>query len=907
MEDSGQPKAALITPSASPPHSYPHSKPHRIADQASPTKRPRLSSAPRQIRQRASPSSFAQNETFNFCRAREESAMRLFDVWAGLAERHSRRLDEDDIIDITTGKVVKDRGILRSSQTCSVGAFSNPTAEDAEDELEEDEEDDVDELDSFATPAFSDMEAPLLADLRSRDAQDIKEFLEAEQRRREIYGSEGDETEGSTYESQPEDTIEEFGRADLEGVQTPEPQEPVYVDSGSEDELGGWDLKEASALYRLPKDDSDSEVEVLNNVTQQTQLSPEVPLPPWTSPIALPRHVSKQRQLQTPPQSHSPVPSVTPDNFSDYPPPTSSPRSSPLPRSSSPFSQYESSPIKSRPAARRWKQPISDRKRTSPSRAQPHPIPSLDLSKVSAEPLVESKHVYQTLSNSSKARSSDSASINTKKQSRTSIQPANKGKTKQPLSDVEVPTRRHTSFRAPSQRRNDVSREKETKPKPPTTAKAKGKQKAASTDERVTSSQEDLVQRSSPPPASKSSPSHDQSSRSLPNYSSASQAEPWLDGVGSSSRKPKPKPKPLEMRWGPTSGGKRKRVVSSAETVEETQTSLPESSTEDIERQYSRPRHRSTDASKKPDIIQGTGFVPFKYEIRGKQSLRRRLPSAESESDGASQEEEVEPGQRHSSRAPSQFNSPYHPYPPQLYPTHPPPDQQRPIYTPLHDPRAQYIFTQAMQQIFALGGGAWGPPPPPARGLTPFTPKYRRRQREDHPPLHIYSTPMHHPHPYPFSYDPMLSHATLPPSSPEMLSSPSISASSGQPRRKSLVERSRSRGRRVSFREEESDIDASSGPEAYSDGALPPDRQNTSRSGLEECRRKGKGKDSAYDESLMSDSEAKPEPAPKPFLKERGRPPKRHQTPGPSSHEKDSPRDIRRVPFAHQNRAKSRA
>lgn len=42
--------------------------------------------------------------------------MRLFDTWMQLGERYGRRSDADDIVDIRTGEVIKDRGVLRSLQ-----------------------------------------------------------------------------------------------------------------------------------------------------------------------------------------------------------------------------------------------------------------------------------------------------------------------------------------------------------------------------------------------------------------------------------------------------------------------------------------------------------------------------------------------------------------------------------------------------------------------------------------------------------------------------------------------------------------------------------------------------------------------------------------------------------------------
>ena len=38
--------------------------------------------------------------------------MRVLNIWSALAERYNRRLDEDDIVDIRTGEVIKERGVL---------------------------------------------------------------------------------------------------------------------------------------------------------------------------------------------------------------------------------------------------------------------------------------------------------------------------------------------------------------------------------------------------------------------------------------------------------------------------------------------------------------------------------------------------------------------------------------------------------------------------------------------------------------------------------------------------------------------------------------------------------------------------------------------------------------------------
>lgn len=140
-------------------------------------------------------------------------------------------------------------------------------------------------------------------------------------------------------------------------------------------------------------------------------------------------------------------------------------------------------------------------------------------------------------------------------------------------------------------------------------------------------------------------------------------------------------------------------------------------------------------------------------------------------------------------------------YTPHATPSHP---LER--YPPVADPRAQQIITSAMQQLAAL---LWTPPAhsSPATPLYPYTPILHRYSSVG--PNFMHSTP-DHPHPYPFSFDPSFSRATLPPSSPEPPSSPT------KPRegRKSLVSRSHSRGRRVSFCVNERNGSSESGSES---------------------------------------------------------------------------------------------
>jgi len=100
-----------------------------------------------------------------------------------------------------------------------------------------------------------------------------------------------------------------------------------------------------------------------------------------------------------------------------------------------------------------------------------------------------------------------------------------------------------------------------------------------------------------------------------------------------------------------------------------------------------------------------------------------------------------------------------------------------------------------MQQLSALVSGSWHSPHYLENGA-PQSPS--RRGQSMQPASHMYSTPTRPG--YPYVYDPNFSHATMPPESPECDSTPERLSG---PRRKSLVYRSRSRGRRVSFKDDE--------------------------------------------------------------------------------------------------------
>jgi hypothetical protein len=296
---SGQPRTALITPSISPPRIFPAlSSSWRSSEPPPPAKRPRLAATPSSSFSRAS--STAVDPYAELDKARRDSSKRVLDVWAQLAERYSRNIDEDDIVDISTGKVIHDRGVLRSlNQNVNFGDFTNAQDVPGEDENEHeassegggaDAEEDVDELDILdpQTDMREEMSKAMrlispVRELDPADAADLKEFLEQEQQWKEQFGDPDEYIQasehvsgsrgrsirrGSTVTDELGDTSEadrtvDEGREtrhgslsrqsdDLEGSGVSYAGE---FSDDSADEFGAWQEDEASAVYRVSDDE----------------------------------------------------------------------------------------------------------------------------------------------------------------------------------------------------------------------------------------------------------------------------------------------------------------------------------------------------------------------------------------------------------------------------------------------------------------------------------------------------------------------------------------------------------------------------------------------------------------------------------------------------------------------------
>lgn len=247
-----------LTPSASPApasNSRFFPAPYRIPDEAPPQKRQRRSSTPRH------PSSSATPDDFNV--EREASAMRMWDIWSQLADKYSRRIDEDDIVDLTTFEIVKDRGVLSAEAPWKFGRFADQeesvATDDDEEDGEDEDEDDVDELDSFAGPAAEAVSAPgagwtvpPVREMDPADARDLEGFMEAETRRREECG-EDDTSEDGVLDENRADSLDMGGHdTDVsDAVETPALASRPYHSAGddeSDDELGTWDVVDASNM-----------------------------------------------------------------------------------------------------------------------------------------------------------------------------------------------------------------------------------------------------------------------------------------------------------------------------------------------------------------------------------------------------------------------------------------------------------------------------------------------------------------------------------------------------------------------------------------------------------------------------------------------------------------------------------
>ncbi|KAH8998590.1 hypothetical protein EDB92DRAFT_1836019 [Lactarius akahatsu] len=282
-------------PASSPGPRHVTRPPHYPPELPSPSKRQRLGSTPSSSSSRSLPSTPSRRDhsDSDFFQTRFESAMRLKDAWAQLAQRYARPLDEDDIIDLREEKLLKDCGVVRNLATqINFGDISLPDepGNDASSDgggAHSEDEDELDEIDALSHGARvkNRLEARLrrvepIRELDSEDESDLKDFLEAEKRMRE-------EDPRRVEEEDPPQVEEEVGTEDryladeLVEISSDEDTKGANADCDSEedeDELGGWEHDESTAIYEV-RTRAPDEHEIIEIFDTPPTSPPSSPLP----------------------------------------------------------------------------------------------------------------------------------------------------------------------------------------------------------------------------------------------------------------------------------------------------------------------------------------------------------------------------------------------------------------------------------------------------------------------------------------------------------------------------------------------------------------------------------------------------------------------------------------------------
>lgn len=236
----------------------------------------------------------------DFYQARFESTMRLKDAWAQLAQRYARPLDEDDIIDLRSEKILKDRGVVRNlgaqlnfggGNASLLDELGNDASSEAGGAPSEDE-DEEDEIDAFAhSPRAPHVQSRFEAQLRrvkplqdadSEDDDDLRDFLEAERRTREEFGPVDDdfgedlaELQGQDVVVAGEDLADEVISEVIEIFDSSEEEQDEDEDEGEdEDELGGWEHDESNAIYEVVRTPAPEVIEIFDTPPTSPPSSP---------------------------------------------------------------------------------------------------------------------------------------------------------------------------------------------------------------------------------------------------------------------------------------------------------------------------------------------------------------------------------------------------------------------------------------------------------------------------------------------------------------------------------------------------------------------------------------------------------------------------------------------------------
>ncbi|KAJ7784533.1 hypothetical protein B0H16DRAFT_1681915 [Mycena metata] len=693
-------RSSLPSPSPAPRYNSRSFYPPRIADEAPPLKRQRCSST---RRSRASSSASPDNLELE----REASTTRMLNVWANLAAKYSRPIDEDDIVDLVTGEIVKDRGVLNAEIPRK---FPRSCGVDESTGTDEDDEDDVDELDAFTRTeevlvhldGTAVQPVPPVREMGPADAKDLEEFLEAEKKRREECG-----------EDENEDDVEHEYMEDEAAVLPASPR--VAVDD-SDDELGAWGIvDESNSVSFTIKRVKNSEI-----ITNQQSQSRSSSLP-QKSPRAkkIPKLHWAPTHLLTPPRS---TPSFT-DEFS--PRVLASPPSSLAPSQSS-------SPTK--PKSKHIFQRVEQVRTRSQSRARSQDVGD-------PHPRLDSNDVHRR---SARTRSS-------------------------------VPKPREESVRAEESMRSSARRfqpsRSPSQPEQQTRRKDQGRRDSLN----------------------KLGPSDRKGKRKTIDVGPPVQDDHWAE---ESDDPPGLSSSPSGLSKGKLSHGSRTNRLQgySRSTPEVEYTTLPPSPASLPRSPRKRRRKSSSENEDLPRLPLYVHDSPRPFEASSskmRSSAVYKSPAAV-ELNHPDSEPNIEIPSSHRRRHTPAPIPPY--YPPGFYPY---PYVATDIHStmPLPDPRAQFIISQAMHQLSTLFTQPWSAQPltPPRHASSPLAFRF---SPYPHLPFHPHAPR----HPSVIESDAGASAGTLPTFPPAFESSSSSPVCAhGGTAKPSLVPRSRSRGRHVSF------------------------------------------------------------------------------------------------------------
>ncbi|KAF9507333.1 hypothetical protein BS47DRAFT_315426 [Hydnum rufescens UP504] len=253
---------------------------HYARKQATPSASPSPSK-----RRRLSPSSTpstvnspAPSDVEALTSARYRSSMRVLSVWNSLETKYARDLADDDVVDIVTGRVIQDKGVLRQMPEgkwaigCFAGVGEDESINTDPEDGNPDDEDDEDEDEDFegwsrvdyqypAAPPIMVAPSPtksissLAASMVQDDEEDLRAFMRAEEARRAREGDIDAHLDALSIPEEENDDDEEEEEEAVEGENGSELESDLgkeVEDESSDDELNlGTHLQYAAPPWHV--------------------------------------------------------------------------------------------------------------------------------------------------------------------------------------------------------------------------------------------------------------------------------------------------------------------------------------------------------------------------------------------------------------------------------------------------------------------------------------------------------------------------------------------------------------------------------------------------------------------------------------------------------------------------------